>query len=285
MKYSLYQIKLTEQTAPYAFTGRKELLKFGLSFPPPRELYTKVYEGECEKLDPNRLFEEHNRPDRPARMQIRSMSVSDVIEYDLDGEKLAVFVDSFYFPAIRFDDSGTSEIACSYFTKDGYTYVNLKDEGQEFVILSDHLLSGAKYFKDQNGQNTKLTSEQIYAALLTITQEQNKLKYNQKPKTYLEWSSTGAPLDRYADLGDEVDEAIVNNFLEMLPPACHTTRLVQMGEPNELLPNEKGDYCPTFMTFERVGSKWYFRGYCFHGDTQNQHRFPSFYETLAKLLK
>lgn len=285
MKYSLYQIQLTEQTAPYAFTGKKELLKFGLSFPPPRELYMKVYEGECDGIDPNRLFEEHNRPDRPARTQIRSMSVSDVIEYDLGDSKLSLFVDSFYFPAIHFDENATSEISCSYFTKNGYAYVNLKDVKQEFSILSDHLLSGAKYFKDQNGVNTELTPSQIYAILLCITLEQNKLKYNKKPKTYIEWSCSGASLENYADLGDEVDEAIVDNFLEMLPPACHTTHLMQMGEPNEHLPDENGKFRPTYLTFEQVGGKWYFRGYCFHGEMQNRHSFPTLFETLAKLLK
>jgi len=284
MKYAIYQIPLNEATRFYAFTGKVELKKFGLSYPPPRNLYQKVYEGDCGRLDPSRLFEEHNRSDRPARTRIRSMSVSDVIVYDLPDGKLSLFVDSLCFQPIIFDDNETAEINCSYFTKDGYAYVDLKCKEQKFTILPDHLMSGAKYFNDQNGQNTKLTPVQIHAALLTITMEQNKVKYNKEPKTYHEWSASGTSLENYADLGDEVDEAIVDNFLEMLPPACHTSGLVQMGEPHEHITDESGNFRPTYMTFERIGSKWYFRGYCFHRETQNRHRFPTMFETLEKLL-
>lgn len=284
MKYTIYQMPVNEISRFYAFSGKDEVKKFGLSFPAPRAYYHPVYEGECRSIEPNILFEEHNRPDRPARTQIRSMSVSDVIEYDLGEEKLALFVDSYSFLAIRFDDSKTGEIECSCYTKDGYTYVKMRDGAQEFDLLSDHLFSGAKHFKDQNGVNTKLTAAQIYAAVHAISAERCAIKYNGKPKSYMEWSETGAPLDQYVDVGDEVDEAIVDNFLEMLPPALYNSHLMQMGEPNEHLPDDDGKYKATYMTFERIADKWYYRGYCFLGETANRHRFPTIYETIATLI-
>lgn len=114
---------------------------------------------------------------------------------------------------------------------------------------------------------------------------QNEIKYNGKPKTMEEWESSGiTAFDDYVALGDEVDEEIVDNFLGMVPPACHTKRLMQMGEADQHLPNANGNYEATYMTFEKSDGQWYYRGYCFLCDTRNKKRFPTFPETLAKLI-
>lgn len=290
MKYKLYQIQGNEHSLPYLFTGKRELQKFNLWFPPPRAFYKKVYEGECESIDPDKLFELHNRDDRPARTRIRSMSVSDVIVYEWENKRLALFCDSYTFLSIRFPEEADNgdicwHIPCTYFVRDGYAYVLLERHESKIEIQSDHLLGGATHFKDQSGEMLELDASEIYAILHTILSEQSQVKYNQVQKTYEGWTSSGAAFDNYVNLNDEVDKEIVNNFLEMLPPAYHTPCMVQMGEPNEHLPDGRGNFRATYMTFERVSDKWYYRGYCFEGERQNRHRFPSFHEIYARLVK
>ena len=255
-------------------------------YPPPRELYQLVYEDECDRIDPVALLHLHNRDDRPARKRIRSMSTSDILIYAHKGERLALFRDYVYFWPILFTDDKTEDISTEYTVKDGYAHILLTSEGQTVDINVAQMLNGGLYFKNTAGEKVKLTLTQIYTAYQATVIEQDKLKYNGKPKTFDEWTESGAiDFDSYVGMGNEVDEAIVGNFLELLPPACHTSHLMQMGEPNEHLPDEKGNFLPTFMTFEKVEGKWYYRGYCFHCETRNQKRMPTFAETIAKLIK
>ena len=285
MKYQIYQIPLNEKTRHYAFERKEDLEKRGM-YPPPRELYQLVYEDECDRIDPVALLHLHNRDDRPARKRIRSMSTSDILIYAHNGERLALFRDYVYFWPILFTDDKTEDISTEYTVKDGYAHILLTSEGQTVDINVAQMLNGGLYFKNTAGEKVKLTLTQIYTAYQATVIEQDKLKYNGKPKTFNEWTESGAiDFDSYVGMGNEVDEAIVGNFLELLPPACHTSHLMQMGEPNEHLPDEKGNFLPTFMTFEKVEGKWYYRGYCFHCETRNQKRMPTFAETIAKLIK
>ena len=285
MKYQIYQIPLNEKNRHYAFERKEDLEKRGM-YPPSRELYQLVYEDECDRIDPVALLHLHNRDDRPARERIRSMSTSDILIYAHNGERLALFRDYVYFWPILFTDDKTEDISTEYTVKDGYAHILLTSEGQTVDINVAQMLNGGLYFKNTAGEKVKLTLTQIYTAYQATVIEQDKLKYNGKPKTFNEWTESGAiDFDSYVGIGNEVDEAIVDNFLGLLPPACHSSHLMQMGEPNEHLPDEKGNFLPTFMTFEKVGGKWYYRGYCFHCETRNQKRMPTFAETMAKLIK
>jgi len=285
MKYQIYQIPLNEKNRHYAFERKEDLEKRGM-YPPSRELYQLVYEDECDRIDPVALLHLHNRDDRPARERIRSMSTSDILIYAHNGERLALFRDYVYFWPILFTDDKTEDISTEYTVKDGYAHILLTSEGQTVDINVAQMLNGGLYFKNTAGEKVKLTLTQIYTAYQATVIEQDKLKYNGKPKTFNEWTESGAiDFDSYVGIGNEVDEAIVDNFLGLLPPACHSSHLMQMGEPNEHLPDEKGNFLPTFMTFEKVGGKWYYRGYCFHCETRNQKRMPTFAETIAKLIK
>ena len=285
MKYQIYQIPLNEKNRHYAFERKEDLEKRGM-YPPSRELYQLVYEDECDRIDPVALLHLHNRDDRPARERIRSMSTSDILIYAHNGERLALFRDYVYFWPILFTDDKTEDISTEYTVKDGYAHILLTSEGQTVDINVAQMLNGGLYFKNTAGEKVKLTLTQIYTAYQATVIEQDKLKYNGKPKTFNEWTESGAiDFDSYVGIGNEVDEAIIDNFLGLLPPACHSSHLMQMGEPNEHLPDEKGNFLPTFMTFEKVGGKWYYRGYCFHCETRNQKRMPTFAETIAKLIK
>lgn len=284
MKYKLFQIPLNEQTLYYAFERREDLMKRGM-YPPPRELYKQVFEDTCGSINPIAILTLHNRDDRPARKRIRSMSVSDILVYEVNGETLALFRDYVYFYPIIFTDEKISDIETEYFVGDGYAHVRLKYDDQDIDVDVSQMLNGGRIFKNTKGEKVELGITQRYAVFQSAIIEQDKLKYTDKCKTLDEWTDSGAiDFDSYVGVGDEVDEAIVDNFLEMLPPAYHTSKLMQMGEPHEHLPNENGKFCPTYMTFEHTDNKWYFRGYCFYGETQNRHRFLTSFEIFQKLL-
>ncbi|WP_168121914.1 hypothetical protein [Paenibacillus sp. HB172176] len=76
-------------------------------------------------------------------------------------------------------------------------------------------------------------------------------------KTYANWRGD---LDDYLQVGDEVDEEMVDYFLNILPPACWTSNLVQTGEPHHHIGGRA-----TYSTFRREGSHWYYAGHCYRG--------------------
>lgn len=285
MKYKIYQIPLNEETRYYVFE-RKEDLEKRRMYPPPRELYKLVFKDECNRIDPVAMLHLHNRDDRPARKRIRSMSTSDLLVYEVNGEQLAFFRDYVYFHPIVLADNKITDVKTEYFVENGFAFVKVTIDTQTVVVDVSQMINGGRWFKDHNGNRVKLTLTQMYAVLQCAVIAQDALKYNGKPKTFDEWTESGAlDFDSYVGLGDEVDEEIVNNFLELLPPACHSSRLMQMGEPNEHLPDEKGNFLPTYMTFEKTDGKWHYRGYCFHCETKNRKRMPTFSDLIAKLIR
>lgn len=285
MKYKIYQIPLNEETRYYAFERKEDLEKRGM-YPPPREMYHLVFEDECTRIDPVSILHLHNMDDRPARKRIRSMSVSDILVYEVNGEELAFFRDYVYFYPVIFKDSEIIDVQTEYFVKKSFAYVRITIGEQTVEVDVSQMLNGGRRYKDQTGNLVDLSITQRYAALQTAVIAQDRFKYNGNKKTLDEWSDSGAlDFDSYVGMGDEVDEAIVDNYLELLPPACYTSHLMQMGEPNDHLPDEKGNFLPTFMTFEKVDGKWYYRGYCFHCETRNRKRMPTFPEIFAKIIK
>lgn len=82
-------------------------------------------------------------------------------------------------------------------------------------------------------------------------------------KTYANWKGS---LNDYLQIGDQVDEEMYYYFLDVLPPACNRTNLVQMGEPYSI--SKKGK--STFLTLEKVDGKWIYKGQCHLGDNKHQ---------------
>ena len=76
--------------------------------------------------------------------------------------------------------------------------------------------------------------------------------------------------------GDFVTQAVVDNAMDCLPPACMGARCSQMGEPYSHRKDPKtGEYRPVFATFSKVGGKWpngiwEYRGHCFKGETEER---------------
>ena len=79
-------------------------------------------------------------------------------------------------------------------------------------------------------------------------------------KTLAGWHNSQQQLTPYLQAGDEVEPASSDWALNILPPAYWSSTVVQIGEPHSHI-----DGRPTFATFYRQGSLWFFGGYCHRG--------------------
>lgn len=66
-------------------------------------------------------------------------------------------------------------------------------------------------------------------------------------------------------------------FLNVLPPACWTNSIIQIGEPMAHI-----DGKPTFSTLKRTNDGWQYCGNCFRGQTEAR---VSIWEALRKARK
>lgn len=83
-------------------------------------------------------------------------------------------------------------------------------------------------------------------------------------KTMDGWRESRSDLDTYLQAGDLVDEDMHDYFLDVLPPAYWSDRILQIGEP--VSHGEKG---ATFATLQRTGDGWRYCGNCYRGQTDH----------------
>lgn len=82
-------------------------------------------------------------------------------------------------------------------------------------------------------------------------------------KTYAEWKGN---LDEYLQIGDVVDEEMVEYFYNVLPPATMTRQLVQIGEPHSHVNGRA-----TYATVMKTEKGWVYAGHCHRGETENKN--------------
>lgn len=88
-------------------------------------------------------------------------------------------------------------------------------------------------------------------------------------KTYKNWTS--GDLDHYLNIGDEVDQEMIDYIIGCLPPRTMNSDIVQLGEPySHEYDAVKGCYRATFATFVSNGlfapaRRWFYAGNCFSG--------------------
>ena len=81
-------------------------------------------------------------------------------------------------------------------------------------------------------------------------------------------------------VGDYVEQAVVDNAMDCLPPACMTARCAQMGEPYSHRDDpETGEWKATYATFKKVGGEWpngiwQYCGHCFRGENVERGKDP-----------
>lgn len=90
-------------------------------------------------------------------------------------------------------------------------------------------------------------------------------------KTLSGWNASRLPLTKgrydaagYLEVGDRVDDTLADWWLDVLPPACWTRNIRQIGEPASS--DEQGRNL--YATIELVAGAWFFRGDCPRGSVQ-----------------
>lgn len=85
------------------------------------------------------------------------------------------------------------------------------------------------------------------------------------------WAAAG-DFYKAAQPGDTVDEQIVNDFRDCVPPASMSSGYLQVGEAYDHMVDENGRWRPTFMTFAYKDGAWVYCGCCFRGETVRRQR-------------
>ena len=69
------------------------------------------------------------------------------------------------------------------------------------------------------------------------------------------------------EIGSYFTEDMVNDFMDMLPPACWRSDCAQIGEPSSHRIDENGNGKATYSTFKRIAEGiWEYCGDCFRGE-------------------
>lgn len=89
-----------------------------------------------------------------------------------------------------------------------------------------------------------------------------------------DWSAVG-DFEKAAKPGDLVDEEIVEEFVNCLPPTTLRGDLVQAGEPYSHQYDPEADrWRATYTTFAKVDGEWTYCGKCFVGKTKEPKGLP-----------
>lgn len=86
----------------------------------------------------------------------------------------------------------------------------------------------------------------------------------------------------YSDMltpGDYVDQEVVDNFMNAMPPTCMRSDCAQLGEAYSSRLDEDGKIKNTYWTFRHVeGNVWKFCGDCFRGENIPRGRTHAYLE-------
>lgn len=93
------------------------------------------------------------------------------------------------------------------------------------------------------------------------------------------WTQEDFDYDK-VQIGDYVEQAVVDNAMDCLPPACMRSDCSQMGEPySHRKDPETGKLRATYATFKRVAGEWpdgiwQYCGHCFCGENVERGKDP-----------
>lgn len=79
-------------------------------------------------------------------------------------------------------------------------------------------------------------------------------------------------------IGDYVEQAVVDNAMDLLPPACMRRDCSQLGEPYSHREDpETGKFRATYVTFKKVDKGiWQYCGHCFRGENLERGNDPTY---------
>lgn len=141
------------------------------------------------------------------------------------------------------------------------------------AVNLDLLMCGITAFPCGNGDDLKLEPEQQLKILEFAQAERKKILDGCTVKTYEGWHNSGlSTFEDYCFPGDTVDEAVVEHFVNSVPPVTLRSDCTQAGEAYDTQQDpDTGHWRNTYTTFSRLSpSLWRFEGYCFKGQTNNR---------------
>lgn len=149
------------------------------------------------------------------------------------------------------------------------------------------LLAGVEVFPCGNGDDIILTPEQRLEALEYLQVERKKITDSFPVKTYEGWLSSGLhSFEEYCFPGDEVDEAVVDHFVNCVPPVTMRLSCTQAGEAYSTEPDGDGRHRNTYTTFHSIGEgRWIYDGLCFKDNNENKVDKPYTLFRLEQLIE
>lgn len=150
------------------------------------------------------------------------------------------------------------------------------------------LEANAVYLHLDDGSDIFLSNTQM----LLIANEVERLRAEAAGtglKTLEKWFESGLPTaEDYLEPGDEVDEDLIDYFLNVLPPRTNRAGLLQVGGEISTAKDANGRWRPTYLTFKRQGGTWRYAGRCFECSAELVQKYQSSLErmmlTACKLL-
>ena len=166
------------------------------------------------------------------------------------------------------------------------TFVHKEGMEDSLTISVDNLCCGLVQYQTDGKLWIKLPDDAQLIILRLARDEREKILAAYPVKTYEGWGESGVgSFGEYCKPGDEVDDAMVDYFLNVVPPATFKSNLIQAGEPYSSEPDENGKYRSTWTTFAVVDGVWRYCGECFAGQTQNRVAETRRIERVIKKLE
>ena len=141
------------------------------------------------------------------------------------------------------------------------------------VVSVRRMLDGFRTHPCGDGRDLKLDDKTAMLVLEAIKAGRDAIKFSGKPKSLAGWYGSGLNLDEYLAVGDEVDEDLVNEQMNCVPPHVMKAGYLQVGEPYADALDERSEperYRPVYATLAMDGLRWLYMGHCFTGDTVNR---------------
>jgi len=140
------------------------------------------------------------------------------------------------------------------------------------VVDVDLLVCGIDLHSCRNEDDLKLDLEQQLKVLEFVLAERKKITETEAVKSLEGWRESGLhTFEDYCFPGDIVDEAMVEYFVNSVPPVLTLSFCTQAGEVFNYEEDMRGAHRPTFTTFHELGGgRWQFDGYCFYKENTNR---------------
>lgn len=172
--------------------------------------------------------------------------------------------------------------------KDNYEMIELQlHKGGRYittvVVNVQLLMAGHKTFPCGNGDDFNFDTPLYYDLLMFLKEQREKLKSGYEVKTKAAWYASGLPtFEDFFDVGDTVDDELVQDMVDSVPPVLWRDSCTQIGEAySSEYDEDRQRHRDTYITFHKAATgRWVFDGYCFKGENKNRHTCPSQLDTM-----